>query len=219
MSILFSVISRGTTILARHASCVGNFSEVTELVLARIPLEDNRLSYSHGQYLFHYICEDHIIYMCITDDEFDRLRAFAFLTEIKRLFQSNYGVWSQNAVAYAMNTEFSPTLSSEMKRFSNHREDDKMTKVKSEIDDLKNIMVKNIDSIAQRGERLELLVNKTDNLTSNSVTFRVTSRNLATAIWWKNVKMMVLIAVCVIVAIYVVVSISCGGLGWPNCVG
>lgn len=42
-----------------------------------------------------------------------------------------------------------------------------LSKVHGELDELKDIMVKNIDSVAMRGERLELLVNKTENLTSS----------------------------------------------------
>jgi hypothetical protein len=68
MPILFSVIARGTIVLTKHASCAGNFTEVTEQILTKIPPSNGKLTYSHGSYLFHYICENRIIYMCITDD-------------------------------------------------------------------------------------------------------------------------------------------------------
>lgn len=68
MPILYSIISRGTTVLAKHAECVGNFAEVTEQIISKIQMENHKLTYSHGNYLIHYICEDHVIYMCITDD-------------------------------------------------------------------------------------------------------------------------------------------------------
>jgi vesicle-associated membrane protein 7 len=68
MPILYSVISRGTTVLARFASCTGNFVEVTEQVLSQIGVENSKMTYSHGSYLFHYLSEDRIIYLCITDD-------------------------------------------------------------------------------------------------------------------------------------------------------
>lgn len=68
MPILYSVVARGTIILAKHAACVGNFEEVTAKILAKIPPENDKLTYSQGPYLFHYICEDYLIYMCITDD-------------------------------------------------------------------------------------------------------------------------------------------------------
>lgn len=126
MPILYSVISRQTTILAKYAECVGNFAEVTEQVIAKIQLENHKLTYSHGNYLIHYICEDRIIYMAITDDvsnfflifkseitrllvffqEFDRSRAFLFLSDIKRRFLSEYGLTVATAIMYGMNTEF-----------------------------------------------------------------------------------------------------------------
>lgn len=68
MPILFSVVARGTVVLAKYATCAGNFTEVTEQILSKIPPHDDRLTYSHGNYLFHYIAENKLVYFCITDD-------------------------------------------------------------------------------------------------------------------------------------------------------
>lgn len=220
MPILFSVVARGTVVLAKYASCTGNFEEVTEKVLAKIPPKNDKSGYSQGPYMFYYIWEDNIIYMCITDDEFQRSRAFLYLTEIKRRFTTVYDQGAQTAVAYAMNSDFARVLANEMKYYSetNH-EIDIISKVHGELHELRDIIVKNIDNVTMRGERLELLVNKTDNLTANSVTFRKTSRNLARSLFWKNVKIYVIVGVILIVVVYVIVSMSCGGLAWPKCVG
>nr|2VX8_A Chain A, NUCLEOPORIN-LIKE PROTEIN RIP, VESICLE-ASSOCIATED MEMBRANE PROTEIN 7 [Homo sapiens]2VX8_B Chain B, NUCLEOPORIN-LIKE PROTEIN RIP, VESICLE-ASSOCIATED MEMBRANE PROTEIN 7 [Homo sapiens]2VX8_C Chain C, NUCLEOPORIN-LIKE PROTEIN RIP, VESICLE-ASSOCIATED MEMBRANE PROTEIN 7 [Homo sapiens]2VX8_D Chain D, NUCLEOPORIN-LIKE PROTEIN RIP, VESICLE-ASSOCIATED MEMBRANE PROTEIN 7 [Homo sapiens] len=121
MAILFAVVARGTTILAKHAWCGGNFLEVTEQILAKIPSENNKLTYSHGNYLFHYICQDRIVYLCITDDDFERSRAFSFLNEVKKRFQTTYGSRAQTALPYAMNSEFSSVLAAQLKHHSeNH---------------------------------------------------------------------------------------------------
>jgi len=187
--------------------------------MAKIPSENAKLTYSHGSYLFHYICENRIVYMCITDDEFERSRAFLFLNEIKRRFQTAYSSSVDRALAYAMNTEFSQVLANEMKHYSESRDIDTISRVHGELDELKNIMVKNIDNVAMRGERLELLVNKTENLSANSVTFRKTSRNLARSMFWKNVKLYIILGVIITLIIYFLVSMICGGLAWQKCVG
>jgi len=114
MPLLYSVISRGTTVLARFANFAGNFSEVTEQVLAQIGPDDSKMTYSHGSYLFHYVSEDRIIYLCISDDEFDRSRAFLFLNDVKKRFQIAYGGHAHSALPYAMNTEFSKILAAQM---------------------------------------------------------------------------------------------------------
>ncbi|XP_035210392.1 vesicle-associated membrane protein 7-like, partial [Stegodyphus dumicola] len=150
--------------------------------------------------------------------DFDRSRAFIFLNEIKKKFQISYGSRALTALPYAMNSEFSRVLASQMKYFSESRDVDKLTKVQGEIDELKEIMVQNIDSVANRGEKLELLVDKTENLTSASVTFRKTSRNLARSMCIKNVKITVITILVMIVILYIIVSASCGGLAWPSCV-
>lgn len=46
--------------------------------------------------------------------EFERSRAFSFLSEVKRRFQTTYGSRAQTALPYAMNSEFSSTLAAQM---------------------------------------------------------------------------------------------------------
>ncbi|CAG0916171.1 unnamed protein product [Notodromas monacha] len=167
MPILFSVVARGSYVLAKYASCVGNFQEVIDQILPRIPPDDSKLTYSHGNFLIHYVAEDGIVYLCITDDDFERSRAFLFLGEIKKRFQVTYGPRALTALPFAMNSEFSRVLANEMKHFSDSKDVDTISKVQGELDELKDIMVQNIDSLAQRGERLELLVNKAEDLSSS----------------------------------------------------
>ncbi|GIY58814.1 vesicle-associated membrane protein 7 [Caerostris darwini] len=187
-------------------------------LFSKISPDQPKLTYSHGSYLFHYIYEDDIIYLCITDDDFDRSHAFGFLNETKRRFKSAYGARALTALPYAMNSEFSRILASQMKHFSESKDVDKLAKVQGEIDELTEIMVQNIDTVANRGEKLELLVDKTENLTSASVTFRKTSRGLARSMCIKNVKITVIIIIVMLVILYIIVSASCGGLSWPTCV-
>ncbi|XP_055913126.1 vesicle-associated membrane protein 7 isoform X2 [Eupeodes corollae] len=217
MPILYSVISRGTTVLAKFAECVGNFAEVTEQIISKISLKNEKLTYSHGNYLIHYNCENKIIYMCITDDEFDRTRAFLFLGDIKQKFIQTYGLTVATAIAYAMNSEFSKVLAEQMVFFSQSREVDAISRVHGQIDEIKHIMVKNIDILRDRGEKLELLVNKTERLENTSVGFRQQSRNLARQMFWKKMRLYVIMGFIVVILVYFIISISCGGLTWQKC--
>jgi len=105
--------------------------------------------------------------MCISDDEFPRQRAFLYLSEIKQKFLATYGLTAATALPYAMNTEFARIMASEMKKCNESGEYDSIQRVHGQIDELKDIMVKNIENITTRGERLELLVNKSENLRNN----------------------------------------------------
>jgi hypothetical protein len=61
-------------------------------------------------------------------------------------------------------------------------------------------MVQNIDSILQRGERLDLLVDKTDTLAGQAYAFRRGARSVRRQQWWKNTKITVLTGVVGVVS-------------------
>lgn len=52
--------------------------------------------------------------------DFERSRAFSFLNEVKKRFQTTYGSRAQTALPYAMNSEFSSTLAAQMVRNISH---------------------------------------------------------------------------------------------------
>lgn len=67
MPILFSVVAKEQNMLANFASCDGNFIEISQQVLSKIPSSIDKMTYYHGPYLIHYILEDKHLYLCITD--------------------------------------------------------------------------------------------------------------------------------------------------------
>ena len=64
--------------------------------------------------------------------------------------------------------------------------------------------------VLERGERLELLVDKTDHLQSEALVFKRQSRQLKNKLWWRNVRLLALIFGIVVVAGYVVAAFACG---------
>lgn len=50
-------------------------------------------------------------------------------------------------------------------------------------------MLENIDKVLERGDRLDLLVDKTDTMQTNTLRFRKQTRRYRTSVWWKNVKL------------------------------
>ncbi len=96
---------------------------------------------------------------------------------------------------------------------------DAIANVRNEIDNVRDIMTENIERVLERGERIDLLVDKTDRLGGSAHEFRVRSRGLRRQMWWKNVKLMVLLVVVVIFLIYLFVGFGCGLPGWSKCIG
>ena len=97
--------------------------------------------------------------------------------------------------------------------------EDAIQKTQGEIDQVRGIMSQNIESLLERGERIDLLVDKTDRLGGSAHEFRVRSRGLRRKMWFKNIKLMALLIVVVIFLIYLFVGFGCGLPGWSKCVG
>ena len=72
---------------------------------------------------------------------------------------------TQTAIAFEMNNEFGPHLEVRLKHFNNaSATGGAISAVQGKLDTVKGVMVQNIEMILERGEKLELLVDKTDQL-------------------------------------------------------
>lgn len=67
---------------------------------------------------------------------------------------------------------------------------DSISAVQNQIEDVKGVMVQNIEKVLERGEKIELLVDKTDRLNQQAFRFESSSRKLRAAMWWKNARSM-----------------------------
>jgi len=218
MPIIYALVTRQTHVLAEYTSSglTGNFSTVTRVLLKKIPREDDKLSYIYDKYVFHYVVADGLTYLCMASSDFARVVAFQFLDEIKNRFLATYGDRGKTAIAFAFNADFQRVLQAQMDRFNQVR-DDRIVKVQNEIEAVKNVMIKNIDKVLERGEKIELLVDKTEVLDQHAFKFKKQARILKNTMWWKNAKLMVIVAIVVILIIYFILVGACGGFNLPKC--
>ncbi|XP_066513924.1 vesicle-associated membrane protein 8 [Hoplias malabaricus] len=89
-------------------------------------------------------------------------------------------------------------------------EADRVKTLKSQVDGVKDIMTQNVDRILARGERLDDLMDKSEDLQAGAQNFKHTSQKVARAYWWKNVKLIMLIIVVVVVIILIIVLLATG---------
>ena len=188
MTILYALVSRGKTVLAEYTDASGNFQTITRVLLGKIPEnEDGKMSYVYDQHVFHYIVENRVIYLCMCDEINKRRVPFSFLDDVKQRFDGIYGEQAHTAIAFAFNAEFSPVLMERMGHFNNPSSD-AFEQVNNKLHDVKEVMVKNVEMVLERGEKLELLVDKTDQLNQQAFRFERTSRHLKAAMFWRKVS-------------------------------
>mmetsp|Transcript_15962 Transcript_15962/g.17722 ORF Transcript_15962/g.17722 Transcript_15962/m.17722 type:complete len:264 (+) Transcript_15962:31-822(+) len=218
MPIIYALVARQTTILADHAFKQGNYTTVVQRILEKIPPQDGKMSYVFERHYFHYIVDDSIIYMCMADEGFGRRIPFAFLDDIKSRFASTYGGRGHTAHAYEMNADFARVLEKQMDYFSNNQNADRIRSVKGKINEVNKILVQNIEKVLERGESIELLVDATERLNTGSLNFKKKSTALKKAMWWKNIKILIILGVVAVVVIYIIIAIICKGPFFPGCI-
>ena len=222
MPLIYSLVSRGTCVLAEFTATSGNFTTVTRRILEKLPATSSRMSYLYdgregqGGHVFHFVCEQGLVFLCMADEGFGRHVPFAFLDAVIRLWSSRYGDRGGSAVAYGMNDDFSAILQQQMDYHSSRSAADQINRVQGEIDEVRSIMVENIERVLERGEKIELLVDKTENLNHQAFRFKKQSRALRNMMWWKNVKI-VLFALSLVAIAGLILSMIICGIDFSKC--
>ena len=218
MGILYALVARGTVVLAEFTGTTTNASTIARQILEKIPgNNDTHVSYSQDRYIFHVKRTDGLTVLCVADDAVGRRIPFAFLEEIHQRFVRTYGRAVLSAQAYGMNDEFSRVLSQQMEYFSNDPNADRINRLKGEMSQVRNVMIENIDKVLDRGDRLELLVDKAANMQGNTFRFRKQTRNFRSTVWWRNVKLTIALILILLVIVYVVLAFVCHGPALPSC--
>ncbi|XP_056147059.1 vesicle-associated membrane protein 8-like [Lampris incognitus] len=81
----------------------------------------------------------------------------------------------------------------------------KVDQVQGQVNEVKVILKDNINKVLERGERLDDLIGKTDDLQATADSFQRTSTRVARKYWWKNIKMMIIIGVIAVVIIILII--------------
>ncbi|KIY52132.1 synaptobrevin [Fistulina hepatica ATCC 64428] len=81
----------------------------------------------------------------------------------------------------------------------------KTAAIQAQIDDTVGIMRDNITKVAERGERLDSLQDKTDNLAVSAQGFRRGANRVRKNMWWKDMKMRIIIGIVIAVIIVIIV--------------
>ena len=74
-----------------------------------------------------------------------------------------------------------------------------------QIDDTVGVMRENINKVSQRGERLDSLQDKTDNLATSAQGFRRGANRVRKQMWWKDMKMRICLIVGIIILLLIII--------------
>eukprot|EP00835_Amoeboradix_gromovi_P001955 NODE_100_length_20777_cov_0.240884.p17 type:complete len:126 gc:universal NODE_100_length_20777_cov_0.240884:5662-6039(+) len=83
--------------------------------------------------------------------------------------------------------------------------------LQSEVNEVVGIMQDNIHKVMERGEQLDQLQTKTDDLQQSSMQFRRGANRVRRQMWWRDMKVKLLIGGTIIIIIIIIVVAATSG--------
>ena len=84
----------------------------------------------------------------------------------------------------------------------------RLEEVSLQVEDVKGVMVKNINRVIETSEQLSAVEDKSEGLRLGAQTFQRQSTELKNVLWWRNFKIKAIVAIVVLVVVgYIVIPI------------
>ncbi|CAM8893469.1 hypothetical protein QQ045_026731 [Rhodiola kirilowii] len=217
-TLIYSFVARGTVILAEYTAFTGNFTSIAAQCLQKLPANNNKFTYNCDGHTFNYLVENGFTYCIVAVESAGRQIPMAFLERVKDDFSKRYGGGkAATAVAKSLNREFGPKLKEHMLYCTDHPEEiSKLAKVKAQVSEVKGVMMENIEKVLERGEKIEVLVDKTDNLRSQAQDFRQQGTKIRRKMWIQNMKIKLIVFGIFLSLILIIFLSVCRGF---SCLG
>ncbi|XP_065870475.1 vesicle-associated membrane protein 727 [Euphorbia lathyris] len=228
--LIYSFVAKGTVVLAEHTPYSGNFSTVAVQCLQKLPSNSSKYTYSCDGHTFNFLIDSGFVFLVVADESSGRSLPFVFLDRVKDDFKQRYDSSISNeahpladdedddlfedrfSIAYNLDREFGPRLKEHMQYCMSHPEEiSKLSKLKAQITEVKGIMMDNIEKVLDRGERIELLVDKTENLQFQADSFQRQGRQLRRKMWLQNLQMKLMVGGAILILIVIIWLLVCGG--------
>ncbi|PSN55623.1 hypothetical protein C0J52_04059, partial [Blattella germanica] len=165
--------------------------------------------------------ENEFVYACVTDISSEIRVPFTFLTTIRDKFLDNPSLFrsADGAIENEFNEDFKEVISQTLYEYNTGR-GDKISKVQTELNDVKVVMLANIEKVIERGEKLDDLLERTEELERcdraistfaiEGTSFLQEARKLRVQKMWKHFKMWLLIGSLLTSVLTIAILLACG---------
>jgi synaptobrevin family protein YKT6 len=120
-------------------------------------------------YLVHsYVRHDGLAGVVVTNKDYAPRVAYTLINKMMSDYEAAWPAWKQTKQDQQCEPD---QMKKDIITYQNPAEADKLTKIQKNLDDVKGIMQVNIEQILARGETLDTLMDKSEDLSASSLTF------------------------------------------------
>lgn len=216
MSLIYTVVAREEVLLTEFTPFSGNFVLTAQQILKRCSPSRKYGKFSASNYIFYVLYED-LIYMVMADAKYSERIAFAYLDNIRKIFLSRYPLDSARRMSMYGAVDFASTLRGNMELYNSPEEVDNVAKLWKETEEVNQILNEDLQKLLEREEKIDILVKKTETMSALSLDMVSSTRTIKHAMTWENWKMRICIFGVVLLVVYFIMIMVCGGVTLSGC--
>ena len=129
------------------------------------------------------------------------------LEELQRTFIAKAGDKAATAKDRSLDRSCSSLLLKICQKYDNLAEVDKLAAVAKKVDSVKLVMQENVDIALQNCVKLESIEKAAEELQQQAGVFKRNANELKKKMWWKNMKMKLIIAAIVIIILGIIIGV------------
>eukprot|EP01124_Arcella_intermedia_P012779 TRINITY_DN1914_c0_g1_i1.p1 TRINITY_DN1914_c0_g1~~TRINITY_DN1914_c0_g1_i1.p1 ORF type:complete len:200 (-),score=43.55 TRINITY_DN1914_c0_g1_i1:19-618(-) len=136
------------------------------------------MSVKHKEFLCHCrVLDSRLAVVAVCDEEYPVYVAFNLMKEALELFLKKYKEDAWSSPTTDQNLPL-PGMDELIKKYQDPTEADKILKIKKDLDETKEIVMKTMDQLLERGEKLDNLIDLSNDLSFQSKAFAKKSEEL-----------------------------------------
>lgn len=174
-------------------------------ILSKVAEENHKRMLTWRDMEYHYKVSGDYIYFVIAKSDAGKRVVWSLIDAI------------ENHVLSKGERNLSKFLDGELVKY-NDPSNDKIRQIKKRVDEVKDVMIDNIDKLLERGERLEDLVSKTDQLSQDASDYRRKTRAVKNRMMMRNIIIIAAIVIVVLIVLLIIILIACKFPTFERCI-
>ncbi|CAK4074818.1 unnamed protein product [Aphanomyces euteiches] len=169
-----------------------------------------KCSIDSGAYAFHYLIEDGICYLTLSDRQYPKRLAFLYLDDIHRAFvdelaRDHGDSWRDTVTTVARPyafIKFDKVIQKKRKEYTDPSSSQNVSKLNSDLADIHNVMRQNIQEVLNRGEAIDRVSQISSNIADRSKEFKWASKKLSLQALYQKYAPLAAVGLFVVLVIY-----------------
>ncbi|CAK4032637.1 transport sec22 [Lecanosticta acicola] len=149
-------------------------NQVRQVVKKITPQSEPRASLEGAKHTIHYVLNDNVAYIAITERSYPKKLALTYLEDIRAEFQTSYrreAYLDPQLRPYAY-SEFDRFIERTKKTYQDSRATGNLGRLNDELKDVTQVMTKNIEDLLYRGDSLEKMGDMSSRLREDSAKYK-----------------------------------------------